>query len=185
MDVQIPCLCLIEERHDHDTVTLRDRLDFVTGTAIRKGLMFVESDDDEGGRAAETLARLTEGYLLFGIESWSLLQEVRDKLVPLPVTHTNIRERLLSNVTAADTVADVAEELYREAILLPLLARASKSSPPTPTKRSTSRPTALPSTPPKPSKRSSTTTTPMAVTETTSSSLGGVSSSSLSSESAA
>jgi hypothetical protein len=182
MDVQIRCICPIEDKHDHDTITLRDKLDFVTATAIRKGLAFIESDDDEGGRAAELLARLTEGYLLFGIIGWTVVDEKGKRL---PVSHAAIRERLLSDFAAAEDVADAADSLYSEAILLPLLARASKSSPPTPTKDSTYPLTAFPKKPRKPSRRSSTTSTPTDATETTSSSLVGVSSGSLSSESAA
>ena len=186
MDVHIACICEPTDdgpRHpDGDTVTLRDKLDFFRATAIRKGLSFVESDDDEGGRAAEVLARLTEGYLLFGIERWTV---VDGKGKTLPVGHSAIRARLLENPTAAGIVADAADELYQEAILLPLVARASTSSPPSPTNGSTSPPTVLSRKRPKPSKRSSTSTSPTAATEATSSSLVGVSNSSLNSESAA
>jgi len=186
MDVQITCLCPPKDeavRHpDGDTITLRDKLDFFRATAIRKGLSFIESDDDEGGRAYEVLARLTEGYLLFGIERWSLVDE-KGKAVPL--SHSNIRSRLLENFEAAGKVADAADELYAKAILLPLMAGASTSSPPTPTNGSTSPLTVLPKKSPKPSKRSSTSTTQTGGTEATSSSLAGVSSTSQSSESAA
>lgn len=176
MDVSIPCICPGDElRHpDGDTVVLKDTLDFLTATAIRKCIAFRDSDD-EAARGAEVLARLTEGYLLFGISGWTVVDE---KGKPLPVTHSAIRERLLTRWDAATTVSDEADELYQGAILLPLLVKASSSSPPSPTNGSTSPQTGSPSEPPAPSWPSSTTTTPTDDTEMTSLSLAGASSSS-------
>ena len=180
MDVSIPCICPAQSDHD-DTVTLRDTLDFGSATRIRKSLAFVESDDRDA-RAAEVLATLTEAYLLFGIERWTVLDE-RGK--PVPLSHSAIRSHLLSRLDVASIVADEADDLYREVILLPLVRGASRSSAPTQTTGSTSQPTGSSSTRRKHSRRSSTSTTPTVVTEVTSASLDGVSSSSPSSESAA
>lgn len=176
MDVHIPCICPPRddaERHpEGDTVVLRDKLDFRTATAIRKCIAFNESDD-ESGRAAEILARLSEGYLLFGIEAWTV---VDDKGKPVPVGHTAIRELLLERWDAATVVSDAADELYQGAILLPLLQKASNSSPPSPIDASTSPETDSSSEPPMPSKPSLISTSPMDDTERTSLSLAGVSS---------
>lgn len=183
MDVQIRCICPPTEegpRHEQDTVTLRDKLDFLAATAIRKATGFAESDD-ETGRAAEIYARLTEGYVLFGIEGWTVVDE-RGK--PVPLSHSAIRSYLLAAPDAASEVGDAADVLYAEAILLPLLRKASSSSLPTPTKRPTSARRGS-SEKPTPLRRSSTSTTRTDDTETTSSVLDGVSSSSQNSVSAA
>jgi hypothetical protein len=183
MDVPIDCICPGEDvRHpDGDTITLKDKLGFVEATAIRKSMTFVESDD-ESARAAEILATLVESYVLFGVKSWTL-QDERGK--PIPVGHTAIRDHLLSNMEAASIVGDVADDLYKAVVLLPLVLKASRSSPPSQTNGSTSRPTALSQRRRRPSKRSSTSTSPTGGIETTSSSLDGVSNSSQSSVSAA
>jgi hypothetical protein len=189
MDVTIKCICPErggELRHpDGDTVTLRDKLDFHSATTIRKALTLVENDDPRT-RPAEILAVLSEFYVLYGVTSWTL---VDDKGKPLPVSHAAIRE-LLFESPDIDTIIDAADDLYNAAILLPLLVRASTSSPPKPTPKpdeasSTSAPKDSTPKRPKPSKLSSTSTTQTVVTEATSLSLVGVSNGSLSSESAA
>jgi hypothetical protein len=179
MDVQIKCVCP-GSPHEQDRVTLRDKLDFHTATTIRKALAMVDNDDPRT-RTAEVLATLSEFYVLMGVQSWTL---VDDKGRPLTVSQSAIRASLLES-TDIDLVIEAADELYNEAILLPLLARASTSSPPTPTDESTSAPTDSEPKLPKPSKRSSTSTTQTVGTETTSLSLVGVSNSSQSSKSAA
>jgi hypothetical protein len=185
VDVAIDCACPPKAdgtlRHESDTVTLRETLDFRSVTAIRHGIGFLENDGTNA-YTAEILAVLTEGYVLYGIEAWTLADE-RGK--PLPVSRSAIRERILSNVDTASVVGDAADNLYGEKVLLPLLARASKSSPPTPMAPSTSAPTASPDSRPKPSKRSSITSSPTGAIAVTSMSLVGVSNSSQSSESAA
>lgn len=190
----IDCICPPkadgEARHANDTVTFKASLGFVEATAIRKKMTWgaVESDDDQA-RGALALAYLVEAYLLFGIESWTLVDA---KGKPVPVSHAAIREHILSNPLVAGVLGDEADELYNEVILLPLLARGSTSSPATPTRstpspapESTSAPTASPTPLRKPSKRSSTTTSPTAATATISGSPDGDSSSSPNSASAA
>lgn len=186
MDVRIACPCPPRDgqtRHPNDdTVTLRERLDFRSVTAIRQAVALIEKEDSPL-YAAEILATLTEGYVLYGIESWTLTDE---KGKPLPVSKAAIRERVLSDVVTASMVGDAADEQYGEQVLLPLLARASSSSPASPTVTSMSPPTPSgPSRRPKRSRPSSTTTSPTAATVATSTSLDGVSSYSQSSESAA
>lgn len=181
--MNIPCICPPKDgapRHpDGDEITLRPALAFRQALAVRNsvGLLYATEPDAE---MADVLAVLTEGYLLNGIESWTL-----DDGKPIPVNNRTIREHLLSHVDIAMTIGDAADELYSEAVMSPLLAKASTLSPPTPTDESTSRTTGSSTTPRKQSKRSSITTIPTADTEMTSQSLDGVSSSSLSSTSAA
>ena len=185
MDVQIACLCPPnargETRHpDGDTVTLRERLDFRSALTARNTMVMVKQEDEEAS-TADILAALTEVYLLIGITGWTLV-DAKNK--PVDVSRAAIREHLLSNPDVAMVVGDAADELYSEAVILPLLARASNSSPPTPIAGSTSATKASSGRRPKPSKPSSITTIPTAATVTTSSSPAGASSSSPSSKSA-
>lgn len=168
-------------RHpDGDKVTFKQRLDFREALTVRN-MVGVEQVSEGDLRVAELLAILTEGYLLYGIASWS----VRDAInKPVPVTKSAITEYLLTSPDA-NTVADFADELYAEQVTLPLLNRALTSSLPTPTDESTSATTESSPIPLKRSRPSSTSTTQTAVTATTSSSLDGDSSSSQSSTSAA
>ncbi len=183
MDVTMRCPCAPKDgevRHpDGDTVTLRDTLDYRTVTTIRKAMTVVDTEDD-AVRLAERLAICTEFYMLMGIERWTIVDE-RGKAVP--VSHGAIREQLFTSVDV-EAVSEAAEELYNSVVLLPLVLRASRSSPPMPTPESTS-PTPTEPKPLRPLRRSSTTTTPTDGIETITSSPGGASNSSQSSVSAA
>ena len=185
MDVTIPCPCPEKDgapRHESDTVTLRDTLDFHRSTSIIKATAFIESDDPDS-RAAEVLAVLSEGYVLHGVERWTL-RDAQNK--PLEVSKANIRKVLLNRPDIYPDVVEAADNLYSEAILLPLASRASSSSPPSQTDTPTS-PTRGGGQPKRPrqSKRSLTSITQTDGIETTSSSLVIASNSSQSSESAA
>ena len=186
MDVTIICPCPVKAdggtRHpDGDTVTLKDTLDFRSVTAIRTNIGLLEDATNIG----DVMATLTEGYLIYGIASWTL---VDDKGKPLPVSRVNIAERILSDIATASIIGDNADEVFGEKVVLPLLNRAGTSSPPSPT-APTSAPSAASTAssvrPPRRSKPSSITTIPTDDTETTSTSLAGVSNSSQSSASAA
>jgi len=184
MDVSIPCICPPkgdEPRHEADRISLRDTLDFRTAISLRNSvaILYAEEPDADLG---DVMAVLTDGYLTRGIESWTLVDE---KGKPVPVSRAAIRDRLLSNLEVAETVGDVADELYSPVVMLPLLRRASKSLPATPTEGSTSPTTPSSTARPRRSKRSSTSTSLTVVTEATSSSLVGDSSLSPSSVSAA
>ena len=115
--VEIACVCP-GTPHERDTVNLRDVMDFVHGKALRYRVQLLE--DAERADSALVLATLTEGYLLYGIESWTLV-DADGK--PLPVNAETIRSALLSR-PEADEVSDRADELYAEAVMLPLLRRA-------------------------------------------------------------
>jgi hypothetical protein len=177
VDVTIECPCPPKadggSRHpDGDTVTLRDRLDFRSATTIRKAIGLVS--DEGAADPAEILAVMSEWYCLLGIEAWTLTDE-RGK--PVPVTRQTIRDHLLESEAAGaqtSVVADAADTLYMQAILLPLLARVSTSSPPGPMEPSTSAPKDSPAKPPKRSRPSSTTSTPTVATVPTTSSRAGV-----------
>jgi hypothetical protein len=104
----------------------------------------------------EVLAMLSEFYLLHCIESWS----VRDaKGKPVEVTKAAVREYVLSKPAVAFALADEADGLYSDLILLPLAQMGSTSSPPTRTNGSTSA-TSDSGASPKRSRRSSTVSTP-------------------------
>jgi hypothetical protein len=158
--MEIPCLCPPKKdgtpRHEKDTVTFKETLDFKTRTIARKtiGLLGMQ---EGGSPMAEVLATLTEFYLLYCIESWSLVDE---KGKPVPVSKEAIRERVLSNDEVASQLGDEADALYSEAVLLPLVMGASRSSPPTPTNGSTSPTNGSGRKHRKPSRPSSTSITP-------------------------
>jgi hypothetical protein len=171
MDVTIPCICPPkadgEPRHDQDTVTLRDALP----PLARRALIYDLSLLGDEGTMGDKLATLNEGYILRGVESWTIVDA---KGKPVPVTPSAIRERLVDN----DIVAKAADDLYTEVVLLPLLLGASSFSPPTPTAAQTSAVTNGQTPQRKPSKRSSTSTTRMdAIGPTLLSNGGGYSSS--------
>lgn len=178
-DVKVACLC--PEKLDHtDTVSLREALDFHGAMAAKHAVRALRASDPESSDG-EFLATLTEHYVVHGIEAWTL----KEKGVPIPVTKAAIRQYVLGRPVVAFEIADVADDLYSEAVLFPLLGLASNSSPPTPIMESTSATTGSEPTPLTPSKRSSTSTTPTVATDPTSPSPAGVSSSSQSSTSAA
>jgi hypothetical protein len=179
VDVQITCPCP-GSPHAQDTVTLRDRLTFAGGLAVRQRIA-----DAVRSRLGEDdiVATMTEGYILHGIGAWTL---VGDDGKPLPLTLANIRVIFLADFSdLAMPLAEVANELYEIQVVDPLVKAASNLSPGSPTSESTS-PTSedKPKTKATRSRRSSTSTTPTADTATTTGPLNGVSSFSPSSVSA-
>lgn len=193
MDVPIRCVCPPKAdgspRHEGDTITLRDTLGFREVTTIR-GLVG-QIDVSDTLAVAEILATLTEGYIIFGVEAWTLRHDTTDDKgrsrpnQPIPVSRAAIREHLLSAVDAAADVGDAADGLYGEKVVLPLLMRASRSSQGSPTDGSTSPTTDTSEKRPTPLKRSSTGSSRTVATAPTSSSLDGDSSSSPTSASVA
>ena len=132
-------------------------------------------------RPAEVLAVLSENYILFGVQSWTLVGPDRKKLAVNPAA---IRSQLIDHPDV-DLLVEAADAQYQEQVLLPLVKRAARSSQDGPTDESTSPMPSRNRATRKHSQRSSISTIPTAGTETTSSSLDGVSNSSQSSESAA
>lgn len=177
MEVTIPCPCPPRadgaSRHESDSVTLREPLDFRTRLVLRQTVKWVKTADEDATEG-EILGALTEAYVLHCIDAWSLVDA---KGKALPPSRANIRAVLMADDRLAMPVADAADRLYSEVVLLPLLIGASSSSPGTPTDESTS-PMSNGRTPrPKPSKRSSTSTSQMAATGPTQLSPGGASNS--------
>lgn len=197
MDVTIRCICPPKAdgspRHDEDTVTLRDTLGFTDVHTLRWAVA-VQKETNPKASLAESLAMLTEHYLIVGVSDWTVV-DVRGR--PVEVTREAVRDILLSddNVDAALAVGDVADNLYT-GLFVPLLQSAQKSSPSTPTTESTSARKSRASsrrepssdthrTPRKRSSPSSITSIPTDVTVTTTSLHGGDFSTSPKSESAA
>lgn len=175
----IDCICppkAGETRHPGgDTVTLRERLDFVAGRTARNIVRVMRGDNTE---TQYIVASITEWLMLTAIASWSVVDA---KGKPVEPTQDNIREYLLPNDLAADAVANEVDAAFMEAVLAPLANEASKSLPDTPTEESTSQTNGSSPKPRKPSKPSSTTTTRTDGIISISSPPGGGSSSSLSS----
>lgn len=164
MIVNIACPCPAKPdgtaRHESDTVTLSDTLDFRRATAIRNTIAFAKAEDDDVS-TADIMAVLTEAYLLYGVEAWSLVDE---KGKALAVSKPEIRARLLSSPVLAEPIGEAADGLYGPVILLPLVQRALASSGITPTPASTSARNTSPRSRQKRSKPSSTSTTQTAGT---------------------
>ena len=165
MNVTIPCPCPPkasgEPRHDQDTVTFRDRLDFRAGMVIRKALDIVRTED-EGAGAAEVLAAMSEHYMLEGISAWTLTDDKGKRVeVDKPAIRRFINDH---DELVFEHLVDVVDDLYKEQVLFPLVRKAQASSQPSPTEPSTSAPSGSEETPRKPSRRSSTSTTRTAAT---------------------
>lgn len=179
MDVVIDCVC--PGGHAQDTVTLRDKLDFITAASMQKSIDMLKADNADATNE-EILATLLEAYVRFGVSAWTLV-DVKGE--PIPARPSMVERYLLTHVAEAMVVASHAEDLYTEAVLLPLIKAGSTSSPPMPTTESTSPETSSPDESHTPSSPSSTTTTQTGGTVTTSRPRGGGSRSSQSSASAA
>lgn len=177
MDVYIPCICPPKDgqsRHERDTISLRDTLDFRQAITVRNEALVTRAADPDVS-TAEIMAAMTEAYLVAGVTHWSLVDD-RNKSVE--VSKAAIRSLLLPSFEAATIVADAADELYREKVILPLLQPASSYSPPTLTAAGTSPTNDTPSKHPRPRSRSSTSTTRTDGIGTTSALHAGASSSS-------
>ncbi len=183
--MEIRCVCPAKPdgspRHDHDEVVLKDHLDFRSAVSIRNAVSLLKSEDPDAS-TADVLAALTEGYVLNGVASWSLVDA---KGKPVEPTRTAIREFMEDHLDEALELANEADSMYMESVMLPLIVRGSTSSSTTPTASSTSRPTGSTVKPRKPSPPSSISTTPTDDTETTTASPDGDSRSSRRSKSAA
>ena len=154
-----------------DTITLRERLDFRSALTARNTVILLKQEDEDAS-VADVLASLTEVYLLMGIKSWTLTDAKGKAIEP---NRTTIRAFMDEHPDAAMAAGDEADGLYSEAVILPLVARASASSLPTPMPVSTSVTNGSSPVHPKPSRRSSITTIRTGDTGKTSASPAGVS----------
>jgi len=155
-------------------------MDFRSSIAIRNALAVASLEGELD--IADILAILSERFIRYGIESWTL---VDDKNKPVPVSQQAIADLILTDIELATDIADQADERYRDAVLLPLLQRGSMSSQPSQTNGSTSPMTPSSTKRRTRSSRSSITTIPTVGTVTTSDLQGGDFSSSPKSASAA
>ncbi len=150
-----------------ETVTLRDRLGFREATTITMALATFPEENPEL-RASAMLAMMSEWYIVYGVESWTL---------DLPVTEANIRDNLLTHPDVI-VLVEAAVAHYQEQVVDPLVKAARSSSPRSQTNGSTSRTPRGAKRPRKPSKPSLITHIPTDDTGTTSSSPDGAYSSS-------
>jgi hypothetical protein len=158
-DVQIACPCPGSPHPGGDTVSLLERLPTRSALAVRNRVALSGLGEGDG---AELLGILTEGYVMFGVAAWTLVDAMGK---PLPCTREEVR-RLCDETDLGMELADPADELYARQVTLPLLRRGAASSQAGSTDGSTfpsSRETPLP----RRSRRSSTTTSPTADTGTT------------------
>lgn len=173
-EVKIGCPCPKRDgaaRHpDGDTLTFRERLDFRSAFAVRNEFGMLRASGE--ATIGEAMAALTEGFLIYGIEAWTLTDE-KDR--PIPVNRPAIRRYILSDLSIAEPAADAADELYGP-VILPLVVKVSSSSPTSSIESETSAKPDSKETTPSPSSPSSTTTSPTDATETTSPVPAGVSS---------
>jgi hypothetical protein len=161
--VEIACICP-GTPHESDTVKLWEPLGFLRATTVRQTLGSIEASARDSGEPLtvdEASAVIAEVYLLYCIESWSLVDADGESL---PVSKANVREHLLPHLDEASEVAEVADKLYTRLVVLPLLRGASTSSPSSLIDRSTSATNGNGTTPRKPSKPSSTSITQTAGT---------------------
>ena len=136
---KIDCVCpkttTGNVRHPNgDTINMRERLDFRSALTARNTVILIKQED-ESASAADILAALTEVYLLVGIKSWTLVDAKGKAIEPNRAT---IREFMAEHPEEAMVIGDEADLLYSEAVISPLVARASTYSPPTPIDASTS-----------------------------------------------
>lgn len=172
VDVKVACPCP-GTPHTEDTISLREKLPLLGGIAVQ-GLVVdaLRAARERRSDAPNLNGKLAEGYLLNGIEAWTLVDELGSGI---PVNEATIRTRLLSDFAVSAPIADVADDLYMEAVIRPLVTKAQTLLRNGQTNGSTSPPRSGTSKRQKRSKPSSTTTTPTASTAETSPAPAGVS----------
>ena len=160
MDVTIQCICPPkadgEPRHEQDTITLRDPLHFRDAMALQKDMAMAGSDDD--ATVGDSLAALTEGYMLAASAAWTLV-DAKGKPIEAD-TDRHPRLAAVATSTVAMDVSAAAEELYNPSGAAPFSGEGLDVVRTWPTEPSTSAPTGSPRKPRKPSRPSSTSTTP-------------------------
>jgi hypothetical protein len=116
------CLCPDQGHADGDTIRLRSTLDFQSVRAVRYASVIAQQDDPEAS-VASLMAVISEGYIMHGVESWTL----EDHGKPIEPTKANVRQYLLTNIVAAQWVSDFADALYQPQVMLPLARLAERS----------------------------------------------------------
>jgi hypothetical protein len=113
VNLTVECLCPGAAHPDGDTITLRERLDFQGATGVRQ-VLFLVAQDDPSATDAQYAAALAEHYLLYGIESWTLVDADRK---PIPVTKRAIREYVLSRPVEVRELSDEAQSRFYPQVL--------------------------------------------------------------------
>lgn len=109
------CLCPGTPHANGDVIYLRPELDATGGMLVVAAM---------AGEQETLVERLGRAYLLAGIVDWTF---VDDAGRAVPVTRENITR--LRFTGAVLEVANVASDLYGEAVLAPLVLKATGSSP--------------------------------------------------------
>jgi len=135
VEVQIKCICP-GSPHEQDTIYLRPKLGLSGGVALQGLLLRMIKEAPDTGIDADLLGGLmSEGYLLNGVVGWTLSDENGQ---PVPVSPQTISDKLLGDFQVAEPIANVADNLYYEPVLAPLLGRLRDSLQTSPTSASTS-----------------------------------------------
>jgi hypothetical protein len=112
------CHCPGEPHRDNgDVIYLRRQLDVPGGMLVVSALVDDESE-------ASPYERVGKAYLVAGICDWTFTDEAGARI---PVTRALINQ--LAFTGAIVEVANAAADLYREAVIDPLVKRVSNSSP--------------------------------------------------------
>lgn len=169
------CQCPGTPHPDGDIVYLRPKLDLRGGFRVKRRLIELNQaalgeETTESEKLAELEIALAEVYLDEGIAAWNLVDEEGQER---PLSPEALREHLFSDYSRAEEASNTADDLYRPAVLDPLVQRAVSSLQATQTNGSTPARNGHGPKPRKPSKRSSTSTSPTAGTATISKSPAG------------
>ena len=139
MDIHIDCPCAGTPHAEGDTVSLKDKLDSVAGLAIKYSVAQKTTEMREAGQISPEgeitdeaiswllVAFINQRYLIYGVQSWTLVDADGKKLPPTPA---NLRSFMEDHPAEAMQVGDEADSLYAEAVMLPLLKVAASSSRP-------------------------------------------------------
>ena len=137
-EVRIPCICPDKSHADGDSIGFLWPLDFSRMALINRTIRY-EKTARAGLSMPAALAMLAELYLRNCITSWTLQEDGK----PIPATEENVERYLMNGAPdVALDVADAADDLYSEAVLSPLVQKASTSSLAGATSESTSPPKA-------------------------------------------
>jgi len=124
------CLCPNPDRHPQgETLYFKDDIGFRELAAVDRAValarQFENVEDD-----AEIWARVSEFYLLHFIERWTVTDKAGEVI---PSNVANVRHYLIERhpLVALD-MADRADELYSDAVFVPLVSRERPSPPPGP-----------------------------------------------------
>jgi hypothetical protein len=155
--VPVAVPCPTGQHPDGDSVSLWPTIPLAGGIEARRKI----AELADGAGKDEVIGLLMEVYLRHGIAAWTLHD---DDGALLNLDRQAIRDRVLSNLDLAISIANTADDLYSPAVVTPLVTAAAKSSRRSRPASSTSAPTASKRSPRKRSKPSSTSTTPMDAT---------------------